>query len=89
MSTASRETLGGIHQKLAARMVTYLEKLENDPELLPDPRMINAIIKFLSDNGIEALAGEGDTPMAKLKAIAGGKAPVLPFSPQAAAADSE
>lgn len=89
MTSASRETLGSIHSKLAQRMLSYLERAESDPEFVPDPRMVNAIIKFLHDNGIEALAGQGDTPMEKLRAIAGGKSPVLPFGPKDAATASE
>lgn len=88
-NTASRATLSDIHEKLATRLVKYLEKLESDPDLLPDPRMIAVIIKFLKDNSIEALAGVGDNPMEKLRAIAGGKAPVLPFSAHAAANEAE
>lgn len=63
---ASEELLGLIHDGLAQGMLDRIREARENPDKPLTPQEMSVFVKFLKDNGIEAVAVEND----KLRNIA-------------------
>lgn len=59
---ATEELLGELHEMVAKELLSKIKSGE------ATPAEINAAIKFLQNNGIEAVRGDGESPLDKLAA---------------------